>query len=71
MTDDNPAAPVNLNEAYIGAWHGIVLPNDAARRMAADLEATIRAFEAQRGRLQFEHEPSSFDSALQATKDPT
>lgn len=69
MTDD-PAAPTNLNEAYIEAWHGIVLPNDAARRMAADLETTVRAFEAQRGRLQFEHEPSSFDAALQATKEP-
>ena len=56
-------------EAYIAAWHGIHLPNDAARRLAADLAGTIRAFEAQRDRLQFEDEPSGFEAALQACKE--
>ncbi len=51
-------------EAYIATWHGIHAPNSAARRMAADLAATIAAFEAQRGRLRFEDEPSSFEAVL-------
>ncbi len=37
--------------------------------MAADLVLTIKAFEALRGTLVFEDEPSSFESALQATKE--
>jgi hypothetical protein len=56
-------------ESTIARWFGIAPPNDAGRRMAADLTATIRAFEAQRGTLVFEDEPSSFEAALQATKD--
>ena len=56
-------------EATIARWHGIVAPNDPARRMAADLISTIRAFEALRGTLQFEDEPSSFEAALHETKE--
>ena len=37
--------------------------------MAAELTSVIRAFEAQRHRLRFEDEPSSFEAALQATKE--
>ncbi len=59
-----------LTEAYIATWHGIAAPNDPARRMAADLKTVIAAFEAQRGRLRFEDEPSSFEAALDATKEP-
>ena len=55
-----------MTEAYIKAWHGIEVPNEAARRLAADLVSTIKAFEAQRDRLQFEDEPASFEAALQA-----
>ena len=57
-------------EAYIADWHGIAAPNDPARRLAAELAATIQAFEAQRGRLQFEDEPSSFEAALLACREP-
>ena len=56
-------------EAVIAAWHGIHVPNDAAARMAADLENTIRAFEAVRARMRFEDEPSSFEAALRETKE--
>ena len=49
-----------LTETGIATWHGIAPPNDAARRLAADLENTIRAFEALRENLRFEDEPSSF-----------
>jgi hypothetical protein len=58
-----------ITEEAISAWHGIKAPNDAARRMAADLENTIRAFEAVRARMRFEDEPSSFEAALQETKE--
>ena len=54
-------------EQTIARWHGIVAPNEPARRMAADLVETIRAFEAERGALVFEDEPSSFESALRQT----
>lgn len=58
-----------LIEATITRWHGIAPPNDPAKRLAADLAATIAAFEALRGTLAFEDEPSSFEAALQATKE--
>jgi hypothetical protein len=47
------------------------VPNDPARRLAAELEQTIRAFEAQRGTLAFENETSSFEAALLETRDRT
>ena len=56
-------------EATIARWHGIVPPNDPARRMAADLIGTIRDFEALRGTLVFEDEPSSFEAALLESKE--
>ncbi len=58
-----------MTAAVIAAWHGIQVPNDAASRMVADLESTIRAFEAVRGRMRFEDEPSSFEAALRETKE--
>jgi hypothetical protein len=58
-------------EAMIARWHGITVPNEPARRLALELEHTIRAFEAQRGTLQFEDEPASFEAALLETRDST
>jgi hypothetical protein len=63
--DDFPA----VTEATVHRWFGIEPPNDPGRRMAADLVRTIAAFEKLRGTLVFEDEPSSFESALQATKE--
>ena len=45
------------------------MPNEPARRRAADRAATISACEALRGQLQFEDEPSSFAAALLDTKE--
>jgi len=56
-------------EATIARWLGITAPNDPARRLAAELAETITAFEALRGTLVFEDEPSSFEAALQATRE--
>ena len=63
--DDFPQA----TEAMIARWFGVLPPNDPGRRMAADLVHTIAAFEKLRGTLVFEDEPSSFEAALQATKE--
>lgn len=51
-------------------WSGIEQPNEAAGIMADALAATIVGFEALRGQLAFEDEPSSFEAALQETKEP-
>jgi hypothetical protein len=56
-------------EATIARWHGIRPPNAPARRLAAELADTVAAFEALRGTLVFEDEPSSFEAALQAAKE--
>lgn len=58
-----------ITEAMIKAWHGVVPPNDAARRMAADLTSVITAFEGVRGRMRFEDEPASFEAALRECKE--
>ena len=50
-------------------WSGVRPPNAAAEEWAAGLAAVIRGFEALRGSVQFEDEPSSFEAALEATKD--
>lgn len=51
-------------------WTGIVQPNEAAGAMADMLAASLAGFEALRGELRFEDEPSSFEAALQETKEP-
>lgn len=56
-------------ETTIARWFGIRPPNKPAQRLAAELAATITAFESLRGTLAFEDEPSSFEAALQATKE--
>jgi hypothetical protein len=56
-------------EATIARWFGIAPPNDPARRLTAELQATVAAFEALRGTIAFEDEPASFEAALQATKE--
>jgi hypothetical protein len=56
-------------EAMITMWHGVVVPNEPARRLAAELADTIAAFEKLRGTLVFEDEPASFEAALQAAKE--
>ena len=58
-----------LTAAQIATWHGLQAPNDAARRLAADIAFVIGAFEAVRGRLRFEDEPAGFEAALQAVKE--
>lgn len=58
-----------LIEAQIATWSGIVPPNEPARRLAADLVATIQAFEALRDQMVFEDEPASFAAVLLEMKE--
>jgi len=51
-------------------WSGIEQPNEAAGIMADAMSTSIEGFAALRGQLSFEDEPSSFEAALQATKEP-
>ncbi len=60
---------LELVEAQVATWSGITPANEPARRLAADLAATIQAFEALRSQMQFEDEPSSFAAALLETKE--
>ena len=58
--------PVPPTMAEIRLWNGVECPNAAGRRGLDDLPALIREFEALRGTLVFEDEPSSFEAALRA-----
>ncbi len=60
---------LKATEAMIATWHGVAAPNEPGRRLADDLRHTIAAFEKLRGTIAFEDEPSSFEAALQATKE--
>ena len=50
--------------AQIATWHGVSPPNDVSLRLVAELGKLITDFEALRGTLAFEDEPSSFEAAL-------
>jgi len=56
--------------AAIARWHGIAVPNPLALVALADLEASLAEYAAIREGLLFEDEPSSFEAALAATKEP-
>lgn len=56
--------PIPPTTEAIRLWSGVECPNAAGRRSLDDLPALIREFEALRGTLVFEDEPSSFDAAL-------
>lgn len=56
--------PVPPTLEAIRLWSGVECPNAAGRRSLDDFPALIREFEALRGTLVFEDEPSSFEAAL-------
>jgi hypothetical protein len=60
---------VDVTVAQIARWQGVAPPNDTALRMLAELQTIIADFEAQRGVLAFEDEPSTFELALLAAAD--
>ena len=52
-------------------WSGIAAPNAVGHNFARELAAAIQGFERARGQLAFGDEPSSFEAALQETKERT
>ena len=52
-------------------WSGIAPPNAVGHNFARELAAAIQGFERARGQLAFGDEPSSFEAALQETKERT
>ena len=68
MPDDKSELQVRI-EAQVKAWSDVALPNEAAAEMARQLASVMRGFEALRGTMAFEDEPSSFEAALQAAKE--
>ena len=58
--------PTPPTMAAIRLWTGVECPNAAGRRALEDLPALIRDFEALRGTMVFEDEPSTFEAALRA-----
>lgn len=58
-----------LVQEQVGQWHGVAPPNAAAEEAAEIMAGLIESFEKLRGELQFEDEPSSFEAALQETKE--
>jgi hypothetical protein len=58
-----------LTRETVRRWSGVEMPNEAARRAVADMEALIVELERVRHGLEFEDEPSSFEAALQAEKE--
>ena len=50
-------------------WSGVVPPNAASGDFARGLSEAIQGLERTRGELVFEDEPSSFEAALQETKE--
>ena len=56
-------------EADVARWIGVTPPSPVAQEFAKGMAGLIASFEKLRGELQFEDEPSSFEAALQETKE--
>ncbi len=52
-------------------WSGIECPNEAAQHALSDFPGLIRELATLHATLVFEDEPSSFEAALLAEKEPT
>ena len=58
-------------EEQAKVWSGVAPPNAASGNFTRGLTEAIQGFERTRGQLGFEDEPSSFEAALQETKERT
>jgi hypothetical protein len=59
----------DLVEIQVARWLGVEPPSPTGREVAKSMAGLIASFEKLRGNLQFEEEPSSFEAALQETKE--
>lgn len=58
-----------LVKEQAAAWSGVIPPNAVSEELAAGFSSLMTGLTALRGQLAFEDEPSSFEAALQATKE--
>ncbi|NQW51739.1 MAG: hypothetical protein HQ465_10910 [Rhodospirillales bacterium] len=58
-----------LVKEQAATWSTVKPPNSAGEEFATGLGDVLRGFEKLRGELAFEDEPSSFEAALQETKE--
>ncbi len=58
-----------LVEAQVARWLGVEPPSSTGHEYAKGMASLIASFESLRADLQFEDEPSSFEAALQETKE--
>jgi hypothetical protein len=65
-----PPERADTLKQYIRDWSGVECPNEAAERGLSDFPDLIRELATLRATLVFEDEPSSFDAALRAEKEP-
>jgi hypothetical protein len=67
---EKPGMPIEaLAAAQAKAWSGVSCPSATAESFAAALAGVVAGFERLHGELQFEEEPSSFEAALDETKE--
>lgn len=64
-----PKSIEDLVLEYVKIWQDVQPPHPASIGSARALAEVIASFERLRGQLAFEDEPSSFESALQETKE--
>ena len=69
MTKEAETSVEAIVEADVARWLGVVPPSPVAREFAKGMAGLIASFEKLRSELQFEDEPSSFEAALQETKE--
>lgn len=66
-----PSELADTLKQYSRAWSGVECPNEAAEHGLSDFPGLMRELATLRATLVFEDEPSSFDAALLAEKEPT
>ena len=65
-----PPEPADTLKQYIHDWSGIECPNEAAARALSDFQGLLEELVMLHATLVFEDEPSSFEAALRAEKEP-
>ena len=66
-----PKSIMQIAEKQIETWVSLSPPNPMAATFVDGFVGVIEGYEKLRGQLQFEDEPSSFEAALEETKEPS
>jgi hypothetical protein len=66
-----PKSIKRIAKEQIECWVGLSPPNTMADTFVEGFVGAIEGYEKLRGQLEFEDEPSSFEAALEETKEPS